>query len=101
MIHQNWKLASTNLSRTFHYKNYMKIWDKYHFITVASFRIFEQLLSKTKIMGVSMSGVTVFQLLLKNSPFWKLHSIVNIALVTSKPHRMVDMSLYYILNFVL
>ena len=56
---------------------------------------------KTKITGVSLRGVTVFRLFAENSPFWKLHGIINAASIVSKVCTVVDMSLYYPLNFVL
>ena len=56
---------------------------------------------KTKIIDVSLRGVTVFQLFLNSSPFWKLHSIFNAASIVCKFGTVVDMSLYYLLQFIL
>ena len=78
----------------------MKIWDKYHFRSVASFKIIEQLfMKKNKIMGIN-EWCDCISATSESSPFWKLQSIVNIALIAPKLCRVAVMSLYYILNFV-
>ena len=70
-------------------------------MTVPNFRIFEQyFIKKKEDYGCIIKGCDHISAISENSPFWKLHSIVNGTSIASKFCTVVDMSSHYLLQFV-
>ena len=71
-------------------------------MTVPNFRMIEQnFTKKNQDYGCIIEGCDCISAMSENSPFRKLHSILNITSIASKLRTVVDMSLYYMLKFVL